>query len=45
METGLPCAIGFAVGHGPVNLPLALGVRVQLDADAGTLTPLEAGTA
>jgi muramoyltetrapeptide carboxypeptidase len=43
-ETRLPCAVGFAVGHGPVNMPLCLGTRVRLDADAGTLTPLEAGT-
>jgi muramoyltetrapeptide carboxypeptidase len=43
-ETGLPCAAGFPVGHGPVNMPLSLGTRVRLDADAGTLTPLEAAT-
>jgi len=43
-ETGLPCAVGFPVGHGPVNMPLSLGTRVRLDADAGTLTPLEAAT-
>jgi muramoyltetrapeptide carboxypeptidase len=43
-ETRLPCAVGFPVGHGPVNMPLCLGTRVRLDADAGTLTPLEAAT-
>ncbi len=43
-ETRLPCAVGFPVGHGPVNMPLALGARVRLDAGAGTLTPLEAAT-
>ena len=40
--TRLPCAAGFPVGHGEVNEPVALGVRVQLDADAATLTFLEA---
>jgi muramoyltetrapeptide carboxypeptidase len=43
-ETRLPCALGFPVGHGPVNTPLSLGTRVRLDAGAGTLTPLETGT-
>jgi len=43
-ETRLPCAVGFPVGHGPVNMPLGLGARVRLDAGAGTLTPLEAAT-
>jgi muramoyltetrapeptide carboxypeptidase len=43
-ETRLPCAVGFPVGHGPVNMPLCLGTRVRLDAEAGTLTPLEAAT-
>jgi muramoyltetrapeptide carboxypeptidase len=43
-ETRLPCAVGFSVGHGPVNLPFSLGTRVRLDADAGSLTPLEAAT-
>ncbi|MGO8968168.1 MAG: S66 peptidase family protein [Myxococcaceae bacterium] len=43
-ETRLPCAVGFPVGHGPVNEPLGLGTRVRLDASAGTLTPLEAAT-
>lgn len=40
-ETGLPCAAGFAVGHGEVNHPLPLGARVRLDAERKTLTFLE----
>jgi muramoyltetrapeptide carboxypeptidase len=40
-ETGLPCAAGFPVGHGDVNEPVPLGVRVRLDADAVKLTFLE----
>ncbi len=40
-ETGLPCAAGFRVGHGEVNLPVPLGVQVRLDASAKTLTFLE----
>lgn len=43
-ETAIPCAIGFPVGHGAVNMPLSLGTRVRLDAGAGTLTPLEVAT-
>ena len=39
--TGLPCAAGFPIGHGDVNEPVPLGVRVRLDADAATLTFLE----
>jgi muramoyltetrapeptide carboxypeptidase len=40
--TGLPCAAGFPIGHGDaVNEPVALGVRVRLDADAKRLTFLE----
>jgi muramoyltetrapeptide carboxypeptidase len=39
--TGLPCAAGFPVGHGEVNEPVPLGVRVRLDAGARTLTFLE----
>jgi muramoyltetrapeptide carboxypeptidase len=38
---GLPCAAGFPVGHGEVNEPVPLGVRVRLEADAATLTFLE----
>jgi muramoyltetrapeptide carboxypeptidase len=40
--TGLPCAAGFPIGHGAHNEPVALGVRVRLDADARRLTFLEA---
>jgi muramoyltetrapeptide carboxypeptidase len=40
-STGLPCAAGFPVGHGDVNEPVPLGVRVRLDADAARLTFLE----
>jgi muramoyltetrapeptide carboxypeptidase len=40
--TGLPCAAGFPIGHGEHNEPVALGVRVRLDAGAHRLTFLEA---
>jgi len=43
--TGLPCAAGFPIGHGEVNEPVPLGVRVRLDADARSLTFLEAAVA
>lgn len=43
-ETGLPCAAGFRVGHGDVNLTVPLGVRVRLDADQGSVTFLEPTT-
>jgi muramoyltetrapeptide carboxypeptidase len=43
-DTGLPCVAGYRVGHGEVNLPVPLGVRVHLDADGGTVTFLEAAT-
>ncbi len=39
--TGLPCAAGFPIGHGEVNEPVPLGVRVRLDAAACSLTFLE----
>jgi muramoyltetrapeptide carboxypeptidase len=39
--TGLPCAAGFPIGHGEVNEPAPLGIRVRLDADACRLTFLE----
>lgn len=39
--TGLPCAAGFPIGHGDVNEPVPLGIRVRLDADAARLTFLE----
>jgi muramoyltetrapeptide carboxypeptidase len=40
-ERGLPCAGEFSIGHAAVNLPVALGAKVRLDASAGTLTFLE----
>jgi muramoyltetrapeptide carboxypeptidase len=40
-ETGLPCVAGFPIGHGAVNVPVALGARVCLDGGAGTLRFLE----
>jgi len=40
-NTGLPCAAGFPIGHGDVNEPVPLGVRVRLDATAASLTFLE----
>jgi muramoyltetrapeptide carboxypeptidase len=43
--TGLPCAAGFPIGHGEVNEPVPLGVRVRLDADAPSLSFLEAAVA
>jgi muramoyltetrapeptide carboxypeptidase len=45
LATGLPCAAGFPIGHGEVNEPVPLGVRVRLDADARSLTFLEAAVA
>ena len=40
--TGLPCAAGFPIGHGNVNEPVPLGVRVKLNADAQRVSFLEA---
>lgn len=37
-QLGVPCAAGFQIGHGEVNLPLMLGAPVRLDATARTLT-------
>jgi muramoyltetrapeptide carboxypeptidase len=42
VATGLPCAAGFPIGHGDINEPVPLGVRVRLEADASRLTFLEA---
>lgn len=44
-ETGLPCVRGLTIGHGAVNMPVALGGRVRLDAGAGTLAFLEPAVA
>jgi muramoyltetrapeptide carboxypeptidase len=41
VATGLPCAAGFPIGHGDVNEPVPLGVRVRLDATGTRLTFLE----
>ena len=40
-ETGLPCASGFAIGHGTANQPVVLGAAVRLDAAKKSLTLLE----
>ena len=37
-ETGLPCVGGLPIGHGAVNVPVALGTLVRLDGGAGTLS-------
>ncbi len=39
---GKPAVLGFPFGHVAQNYALPLGVRARLDADAGTLTLLEA---
>jgi muramoyltetrapeptide carboxypeptidase len=39
--TGLPCAAGFRIGHGEVNLAVPLGIRARLDADQRRLSFLE----
>jgi muramoyltetrapeptide carboxypeptidase len=41
VATGLPCATGFPIGHGNINEPVPLGVRVRLDASTAQLTFLE----
>ncbi len=43
-SVGLPCAAGFPVGHGDLNEPVPLGVRVRLDADSARLSFLEPAT-
>ncbi len=35
---GLPMVVGLPFGHGPCNMPLPIGARAELDADAGLLT-------
>ena len=42
---GLPCAAGFPIGHGDVNEPVPLGVRVRLEADTARLSFLEPAAA
>jgi muramoyltetrapeptide carboxypeptidase len=41
VTTGLPCVAGFPIGHGDVNEPVPLGVRVRLDAATAQLSFLE----
>jgi muramoyltetrapeptide carboxypeptidase len=41
IQTGLPCAAGFPIGHGARNQPLPLGTRVRFEAGAPRLTFLE----
>ena len=41
IQTGLPCAAGFPIGHGTRNQPVPLGVRARLQAGARRLTFLE----
>jgi muramoyltetrapeptide carboxypeptidase len=41
VATGVPCASGFPIGHGDVNEPVPLGVRVRLEASVARLTFLE----
>ena len=45
IQTGLPCAAGFPVGHGSQNQPVPLGVRVRLEAGARRVTFLESAAA
>ena len=37
----VPVAVGAPIGHGDRNRALPYGTRVELDAEAGTLTALE----
>lgn len=39
--TGVPCAAGLPIGHGPLNASVPLGACVRLDATARTLSFLE----
>ncbi len=41
LPLGKPVLAGWPAGHGTPHLPLPLGLRVRLDASAGTLTLLE----
>jgi muramoyltetrapeptide carboxypeptidase len=42
---GVPVLHGLELGHTDGQLAVPLGVRVRLDADAGSLTLLESATA
>jgi muramoyltetrapeptide carboxypeptidase len=41
VATGLPCVAGFPIGHGDINEPVPLGVRVRLNGATSRLTFLE----
>ena len=41
---GVPCAAGFAIGHGAINQPVPLGAQVRLDAGERRLSFLEGVT-
>jgi muramoyltetrapeptide carboxypeptidase len=45
VEARLPCVGGLPIGHGAVNVPVALGTRVRLDGATGTLSFLEPAVA
>lgn len=45
IQTGLPCAAGFPIGHGSRNQPLPLGARVRFEAGARRLSFLESAAA
>jgi muramoyltetrapeptide carboxypeptidase len=44
MDSGLPCAAGFAIGHGEANFAVPLGAKVRLDAERAVLEFLEPAT-
>ena len=44
VETGLPCASGFPIGHLDTNASVPLGTRVRLSADSQRLEFLEGAT-
>jgi muramoyltetrapeptide carboxypeptidase len=44
-SVGLPCVAGLPIGHGDVNEPVPLGVRVRLEADSARLSFLEPAVA
>ena len=45
IQTGLPCAAGFPIGHGVQNQPVPLGVPVRLEAGERRVTFLESAAA
>lgn len=44
-ERDIPVIAEVEIGHAPPDIPLPLGVRAELDADASTITLLEAAVA